>query len=62
MKNDLTSFPRLYIDCQNRSENLDEFFRRENQAYPPDLSHVGRLHLGSKSDLLVCLERVAEAP
>ena len=38
---------------------LDEFFRHENQACPPALSDAGKLHLGSKSQLLECLEGVA---
>ena len=40
--------------------NLEEFFRHENQQCPPALSDGGRLYLGSKSDLLVCLEGHAE--
>lgn len=33
-----------------------EFFRHENQAFPPTLSDGGNLHLGNKSDLLICLK------
>ncbi len=43
------------------SDNLDEFFRHENQACPPSLSTAGKLHLGTKSDMLVCLEGISEA-
>ena len=50
-----------YIGCQTRDGNLEEFFRHENQACPPSLSDAGRLHLGIKSDLLVCLEGLSEA-
>lgn len=60
MKNDIALFARLYISCQNREGNLDEFFRHENQACPPALSDVGKLHLGNKTQLLECLEGVAE--
>ena len=60
LKNDVTLFARLYIGCQTRDGNLEEFFRRENQQCPPALSDGGRLYLGSKSDLLVCLEGHAE--
>ena len=60
LKNDVALFARLYIGCQTRDGNLDEFFRHENQQYPPALSDGGRLYLGSKSDLLVCLEGHAE--
>ena len=45
-------FSQLYIGCQTRDGNLDEFFR---------LSDAGILHLGAKSDLLVCLEGLSEA-
>jgi len=40
---------------------MDEFFHRENQAGLPALSDMGKLHLCSKSALLVCLEGIAEA-
>ena len=56
LKSDVGIFSRLYISCQTRDGNLEEFFRRENQAYPPALSDSGKLHLGTKSDLLACLE------
>ena len=56
LKSDVGLFSRLYIGCQTRDGNLEEFFRHENQAYPPALSDCGNLYLGTKSDLLVCLE------
>ena len=55
LKCDVELFSRLYIGCQTREGNLEEFFRHENQAYPPALSDGGKLHLGTKSDLLACL-------
>ena len=61
MRNDVALFARLYIGCQSRDGNLDEFFRHENQACPPSLSDAGKMHLCSKSDLLVCLEGIVEA-
>ena len=60
LNNDVALFARLYIGCQTRDGNLEEFFRHENQQCPPALSDGGRLYLGSKSDLLVCLEGHAE--
>lgn len=39
---------------------MEEFFRHENQACPPALSESGKLHLGTKSDLLRCLENHSE--
>ena len=56
LKNDVNLFSRLYIGCQNRDGNLDEFFQHENQAFPPSLSDGGGIRLGVKSDLLTCLE------
>ena len=46
--------------CQSRDGNLEDFFRHENQACPPSLSQHGKLRLGTKSDLLHCLESTAE--
>ena len=61
LKNNVELFSRLYIGCQTRDGNLDEFFRHENQACPPALSDGKNLRLGSKSDLLSCLEDVCDA-
>ena len=61
LKCDVELFSRLYIGCQTRDGNLEEFFRHENQACPPSLSAAGKLHLGNKSDMLVCLEGLSEA-
>ena len=50
-------FSRLYIACQTRDRNLEDFFRHENQVSPPSLSDDGKLHLSMKSmksDLLTC--------
>ena len=55
LKCDVELFSKLYIGCQTREGNLEEFFHHENQAYPPALSDGGKLHLGNKSDLLACL-------
>ena len=61
LKCDVELFSRLYIGCQTRDGNLDEFFRHENQACPPSLSAAGKLHLGTKSDMLECLGGLSEA-
>ena len=56
----------MYIGCQNRDGNLEEFFKHENQACPPALSDGGGIRLGVESDLLTCLEELiqvtSEAP
>ena len=49
LKNDVDVFSRLYIGCQNRDGNLDDFFQHA-------LSDFGGIRLGVKSDLLTCLE------
>lgn len=45
LKCDVELFSRLYIGCQTRDGNLEEFFLHENQACPPSLSVAGKLHL-----------------
>ena len=52
LRSDVALFSRLYIGCQTRDGNLEEFFRHENQACPPALSDGESLRLGTKSDLL----------
>ncbi|KAG1669044.1 Tryptophan 5-hydroxylase 2 [Nymphon striatum] len=61
MKGDMELFSRMYIGCQTRDGNLDDFFQHENRAYPPSLSEGGNLRLGSKSDLLNCMEELSKA-
>ena len=56
MKSDVELFSRLYITCQMRDGNLEDFFQQENQAWPPALSDGGRLRLGTKSDIVTCLD------
>lgn len=56
MECDCTLFIRLYIASQHRNGDLDEFFRHENQPYPPSLSKFGKLWSTKKSDLLNCVE------
>lgn len=56
LKNDVALFGRLYIAHQQRSGNIELFFRHENQLFPPSLSDHGELHRITKSDLLTALE------
>ena len=57
MKSDCSLFARLYISCQTRDGDLDEFFKHENQGCPPSLSHLCKLRLPKKkSDLSECLQ------
>ncbi|KAL9954024.1 hypothetical protein ACROYT_G041512 [Oculina patagonica] len=48
---------RLYIASQQRDGDLEEFFKHENQPYPPSLSEFGNLRFGKKSDLITCVNR-----
>ena len=61
LKSDVGLFFQLYIGCQTRDGNLEEFFHHENQACPPALSVGGMLYLGNKSDLITCLKDFSEA-
>ena len=51
-RNHCLLFPRLYISCQTREGNLDEFFQHENQSCPPSLSQDGKLRLPQKTSEL----------
>ena len=57
-KNDARLFSQLYIGCQHRNGNIDDFFCHENQAFPPSLSDAGNIRLGTKS----ALRRSKKAP
>jgi hypothetical protein len=57
LKKNCSLFSRLYVSCQVRDGDIDEFFSHENQAYPPALSKFGVLRTGTKADLTECLER-----
>ena len=56
LKSDCQLFSRLYIACQSRAGDLEQFFAHENSPEPPSLSSQGKLRKGTKSDLLPCLE------
>ena len=56
LKSDYNLFARLYIACQAREGNLQEFFRHENHGSPPSLSCAGKMRSGQKSELVQLLE------
>ena len=66
LKSDCALFSRLYIACQTRDGDLDNFFKHENHAYPPPLSQLGKLRFGTMADLTDSLEKLCtskgEAP
>lgn len=55
-KSNCNLFARLYIGCQARGGDLNDFFEHENQSFPPSLSYSGDLRPGNKADLLRCFE------
>ena len=56
LKCDCGLFSRLYISCQTRDGDMDNFFSHENQAAPPALSTGVKMLFGVKADLLRYLE------
>ena len=48
-------FSILYVVCQSRKGNLENFFKHENHSYPVSISEYGKLRKCSKSDFLKCL-------
>ena len=52
-------FSQLYIGCQIRQGDMNNFFEHENHPFPPSLSGEGQQRQGTKSDLLDCLEQCA---
>ena len=55
LKSDCNLFARLYIACQSREGNLQEFFKHENSISPPSLACGEQIRSGHKSDLIECL-------
>ena len=58
LKDDITLFSRLYIACQCRDGNLEEFFAHENHSYPSSISVFGDHRFGKKLDLLQCITEI----
>ena len=61
LKQDCQLYSNLYIACQNRDGDLDEFFAHENYAYPPSLSIYGDIRSTDKSDTIKILENLVES-
>ncbi|CAB3979703.1 Hypothetical predicted protein [Paramuricea clavata] len=55
LKEDSALFSRLYIVCQSREGDLQNFFKQENQPSPPSLLQQGQLRQSNKADLVKCL-------
>ena len=62
MQSNCILFSRLYIGCKGRGADLTDFFKHENQPFPPSLSEYGKLRFGKKSDIVDCLTAELEEP
>ena len=61
LTSDRQLFANLYVACQSRQGDLENFFSHENHSYPISLSEYGRLRkCSNKSDFLKCLEDLSE--
>ena len=59
---DCVLFSNLFIMCQSRQLNLDDFFKYENQASPPALSSDGELYKGTTSDIVTVIKDECQIP
>ena len=62
VKEDCQLFSKLFISCQSRECDLQEFFQHENQPYPTALSDGGKLYACQKSQLTSILETYITCP
>ena len=60
LKDDRRLFSNLYVACQSRTGDLDNFFAHENHTFPVSLSEYGKLRKCAKSDFIQCLSQEAE--
>ena len=59
LKKNCQLFSQQYVACQIRNGNLNDFFRHENQSFPPSLSKNGDIRTGNNTDLIQCLEAIS---
>ena len=57
LKEDCQLFSKLFIFCQSRECNLQEFFQHGNQLFPASLSDGGKISRCQKSQLTSILEK-----
>ena len=62
LKQNCSLFAQLYVSCQVREGDLDNFFSHENQNFPPSISQQGMLRSCQKSELLTCVENLITTP
>ena len=54
-------YANLYVACQSREGDLDNFFSHENHSFPVSISEYGKLRKAiAKSDFIECLESKVE--
>ena len=58
VQTDCQLFSKLYIGCQSRDGDLDDYFSHENQGSLPSLSDCGRIRSGTKCDLIHCMNKL----
>eukprot|EP00734_Pompholyxophrys_sp_LG126_P000177 Pompholyxophrys_sp_v1_NODE_29_length_3693_cov_2.397746.p3 type:complete len:153 gc:universal NODE_29_length_3693_cov_2.397746:712-254(-) len=56
LKNNVHLFNRLYVSALNRGGDIQQFFAHENQHSRPSLSVDVQLRIGTKSDLMECVD------
>src|SRR6218665_3296471 len=59
LKQDYNLFSNLFISCQTRQVDLDNFFKFENQGNPASLNSDGEIYKTQKAELMQCLESIA---
>lgn len=62
LKDNCNLFTRLFISCQSRQCDLQEFVEHEHKKFPPSLSQNGSLNTCVKSQLMSILETGHEMP
>lgn len=61
-KDESQLFSKLFISCQSRECDLNDFFKHENLSSPASLSENGKLYPSQKSDLTHILEDKVTLP
>ena len=57
LRHDSKVFCKLYVSSQNRQGDVDDFFARENNKFPPCISEFGKLRKAkNKSYIVSCLQ------
>ena len=60
LKADCWLFAKLYLACQSRVGDLENFSVHQNPAFPVSLSKYGKLCNYVKSDFINCLQNLQE--